>query len=258
MKLTSCVVASALFSIGAMAQKPADGYVVDVMPGWSTAEGTPVKVGTDVQGGQTLRASGTGAATISVAYLDGALDTFRCPKGPCQYMVKSAVPKSSSWPEVFLALRNLASRRESMPINAISRGSEVLRPQVLLLKESKLALQEAVVNLDPGRYQLQFKPYAAGNNTPGAIVRGSLSWDPPSRTTASVTGLTPGVYQLTLMAEEGQSMGQEIVLVLDAVDFDRKSAMFERSRKFFDSPPADLTPAAVRNILEALLLQMGA
>ncbi len=68
--------------------------------------------------------------------------------------------------------------------------------------------------------------------------------------------MTPGVYQLALM-EEGQSMGQEIVFVADAVDFDRKSAMFERSRKFFDAQSADLTPAAVRNILEALLLQMG-
>ncbi len=175
MKLKTYVLAGAICSISAMAQKPADGYVVDLTPVWSTTEGTPVKVGTDLQGGQTLHASGLGAATISIAYLDGALDTFRCPKSPCQYIVKSAGPKSSSWPEIFLALKNLASRRESLPINAISRGSDLLRPQVLLLKENQLALREAVVDLDPGLYQVQFKPFGAGNHTPGAIVKGSLS-----------------------------------------------------------------------------------
>src|SRR5664280_1999610 len=211
------------------AQVPAAGYLVNTLGKWTAENGSELKLGSAVFPGEVLRSAGTGAVSITIAYLNGGLETYPCQsKDPCVYHVKDIIPEAVSWPEqILLALKDLAARRQSMPVNAISRDVNALRlrPGVLPLNEN-------------------------------ALVTGPLLWDAPRRTVADVSGLEPGVYELVVLTAEGDRMGAETVLVAEPGDYARKSAAFEQGREFLDSRSQGTRPAAIHNILIALLFQL--
>ncbi len=255
MNLTNCVLVAAILSPSATAQTKVAGYVADAHPAWVFPDGTPAQFPSPVVPGQVLHSSGKGAAVITIAYLDGTIDTKPCGQGPCEYRVKTVQPKSSL-PEFLVALGNLFAHRDVPLVPAVTRSESPLRPQVLLLKESRLDLRDAVIHLDPGRYQVQLKPLRPAREQV-TIVTASLSWESPDRTFARVPGLSPGLYELSLAAEDGQSMGRQIVLVSAPEDFAGKSEIFNRTRESLTVPPADANPTATLNMLNALLLELA-
>ena len=242
------------------AQVPAAGYLVNTLGKWTAENGSELKLGSAVFPGEVLRSAGTGAVSITIAYLNGGLETYPCQsKDPCVYHVKDIIPEAVSWPEqILLALKNLAARRQSMPVNAISRDVNALRlrPGVLPLNENVLDLKAAVTLLDPGAYQFQLKRLVIKAGRQNALVTGPLLWDAPRRTVADVSGLEPGVYELVVLTAEGDRMGAETVLVAEPGDYARKSAAFEQGREFLDSRSQGTRPAAIHNILTALLFQL--
>lgn len=248
------------WSTVARAQVPAAGYLVSTIGKWATENGTELKLGSAVFPGQLLRSAGTGAGSITIAYLNGGLETYLCQsKDPCVYHVKDVIPKAVSWPEqILLALKNLAARREFVPVNAISRDANALRlrPAVLPLNNNVLDLKAAVTLLDPGSYQFQLKPLVMKAGRQNAPVSGTLLWDAPQRTVADVSGLEPGVYELVMLTADGGRMGAETVLVAGPGDYAQKSAAFEQGREFLDSQSQGTRPAAIHNILTALLFQL--
>src|ERR1035441_9559360 len=173
------------------AQVPAAGYLVNTLGKWTAENGSELKLGSAVFPGEVLRSAGTGAVSITIAYLNGGLETYPCQsKDPCVYHVKDIIPEAVSWPEqILLALKNLAARRQSMPVNAISRDVNALRlrPGVLPLNENVLDLKAAVTLLDPGAYQFQLKPLVIKAGRQNALVTGPLLWDDPRRTVADVS-----------------------------------------------------------------------
>ena len=254
MDLTNCFLVAAIFSTSAMAQTKEAGYVADAQPAWVFLDGTPAKFPSPVMPGQVLHPMGNGASLITIAYLDGKLDTLHCVQSPCEYHVKTVQPQSSL-PEFLVALRNLFTHRDVPSIPAVTRGENALRPQVLPLIETKLSLEDAVTGLDPGLYQLKFKPLHSVSPQ-GTVVNGSVSWDAPKRTVANVPGLMPGLYELSLAADDGRTMGRRVVLVLVPADFAAKSETFNRTRDFLNSQ-IDANPIATPNTLNALLLKLG-
>lgn len=243
-------------ALAASAQAPEAGYLIDVSGSWTSDKGVPLKMGSAVLPAQLLDGKGTGSPRITIAYLDGSFETHQCqPNTKCVYTVKTIVPKPASWPEQILrSIKSLGTHRDTMPVNAISRDIEVLNPAVLPLRGNQLDLKDAVIQLDQGAYDIVLKPLSKRPN--GARVSGSVMWDAPQSTSASLPGLVPGVYELTLLSPDGGRIGSETVLLATPEDYDKKLAAYRQARQFLDSQPAGATPAAIHNLLTALLFDL--
>ena len=213
-------------------------------------------MGSAVQAGQSLDGKGIINPSITIAYLDGSFDTCRCqPNAKCVYTVKTIVPKPASWPEQILrSIKSLAAHREVMPVNAISRDLEVLRPAVLPLAGSQVDLKGAVTELDPATYSVVLKPLS--KSAAKVRISGSVKWDDPQSTSISLPGVLPGVYELALISSDGNRMGSQIVLLATPQDYDRKHADFERARQFLEAQPSGRAPGAIQNLLTAVLFDL--
>jgi len=244
---------SALFA----ADSAPDGWVIAV-DNWArlnTAlkQYTPLKQYQGVFVKDTLQGI---AGTIEVALKDGlSPHVYHCEKYPCTVAIPEFRPADDSLiSRLGRAFRELYSHRDTMPVSAISRGSEHLRQAVLAFDGSQLDLKDAVRPIDPGTYTVSLRPIETAHSTPPGRVSGSVNWDPPGVTSASFPALSPGIYELAMASSEGDSLGSVAVLVASPADYPAKHKSFEAS---LQSLPRDLDPVALDAFLNALLFDIG-
>src|ERR1035437_1766283 len=203
------------------ADEKADGWVLAVHGTWTSGAKT-LKLGDPVKVNDKVRGTGAPGDRLTVTLLDGKPHEYTCESKPdCTSVIEPFRPEPSALPaRIFQALSTLATHREVMPISAISRGAEGLRQAVLPLNGDRLDLSPAVKQADPGAYTISLRRLSNGRpSTPNARLKGSAHWDPPAVTAASVPGLLPGLYELTMISAEGVSIGSEPVLVTDSSDY---------------------------------------
>lgn len=242
-----------------IADDKADGWVLAVHGKWTDGVKT-LKLGDPVKVNDKVRGTGAPGDRLTVALLDGKPHEYTCEGKPgCTTVIEPFRPEPSALPaRIFQALSTLATHREVMPISAISRGAEGLRQAVLPLNGDRLDLSPAVKQADPGAYTISLRRLSNGRpSTPKARAKGSVHWDPPAVTTASVPGLLPGLYELTMISAEGVSIGSEPVLVTGSSDYASKRQAFEEGEQLLATWPQGIDPAAIDAFQSAILFNIS-
>jgi hypothetical protein len=82
-------------------------------------------------------------------------------------------------------------------------------------------------------------------------------WDPPNAGGATISGMAPGAYELTVDSNEGMRMGATSVVVATASAAAGLQAELEEGRRLTEAWPAETDPAAVRNFWNGLILSLA-
>jgi hypothetical protein len=232
----------------ALAADP-DGWVVAVDGKWSR-NGQDLRLYAPVFVNDKLEAA---SGTIEVALKDGqSPHRYHCDKSPCAFTIPSFRPGPDSLlSRLGHAFDQLASHRETMPVSAISRGSEKLRQAVLPWDNGRLDLADAVKSIDGGTYTVTLRPVDTAPSQ--KRVKATLQWNPPGATVADFPALAPGIYEVSMASAEGDSEGTVAVLVAGAADYPAKRRKFEAGQRAL---PQNLDAASIDAILNALLFQV--
>lgn len=224
---------------------------------WVSGKNAEVAAGDPVQEQGTARAMDP-KARLTVALLDGTVKSFDCPPlNPC--VAKFAAFRPTA--DAPLAARLLTvgktffSQREAMPVYAMSRGASAAEFQqaVLAIKDSELQIAPAVLRLGAGSFSIQLRSLQKN----GMTYRGDFTWDPPSSVSAMLAGILPGAYELTVSSSEGMRMGSTTVVLSSASTAPALQAEFDDGKRLTSAWPPETDPAAVRNFLNALLLDIA-
>jgi len=250
----SCaVLCLACLSPGALlaADSAPDGWVIAV-DNW-TRRNTALKLYQEVFVNDKLQGI---AGTIEVALKDGqSPHVYRCDKYPCTIAIPEFRPADDSLiSRLGRAFRELYSHRDTMPVSAISRGSQYLHQAVLALNSGQLDLKDAIGTIDMGTYTVSLRPIETAGSTALGRLSGSVNWDPPGGTSASFPALAPGIYELSMASSEGDSLGSVAVLLAAPADYPAKRKSFGAGAQAL---PRDLDRAALDALLNALLFDIG-
>ncbi len=232
------------------------GFVLASQGEWKWASnGNPkVQVGEPVLEHGTARA--TGKARLTVGILDGTVKSFECPAN-CVASIEgfrdSADPSLRS--RLMAVGKTFFSQKETLPVYAMSRGASAAQFQqaVLPLKDGQVQFAAALVRLDAGNYKIRLRQLQKN----GATYNGDLTWDPPNAVSAMVSGVSPGAYELTVDSSEGIRMGAASVVVAMLPTAAKLQGELEDARRLIAAWPAETDPAAVRNFLNALILDLA-
>jgi hypothetical protein len=253
-RLITVLCLAALTGAAAFATDDAAGWVVTKPDDarWNR-NGQPLKLYDAIFVNDKLQGA---SGKIEVALKDGqSPHEYHCDKFPCDFTVGGFRPAQDSLlARLGRAFEELHSHRDTMPVSAISRGSEHLRQAVLMFQDGKLDLKDVVRSVDTAALAVSLRPIQTADSAAQGRVRGSLNWDPPAATFASFPPVAPGIYELTMASSEGDSLGSVAVLVVAPADYAAKRRSFEAG---VEALPKGLHPLALDAFLNALLFDAG-
>lgn len=228
------------------------GYVVEAKGTWILNGSTKLSASREVPfSGRIIRRSDSADDRLRIADLRGVLIVKRdCSTGNCSAPI--VLPRN--------APPGLLERSRSLLIAIFGRGwfsgpqddsnqarSSSLVDGVVESKDGWVGLAPVLTPL--GEQYLRWRPIASG--TPG-------DWSRPVKLAkpATITGLSPALYQMELMRTNGTSfepLGSALALVCASSDYEAKRTSFAEARSIVQKWADDVEPETKRRFLQAAL-----
>ncbi|HEY1336779.1 MAG TPA: hypothetical protein VGF59_04685 [Bryobacteraceae bacterium] len=225
------------------------GTVMGITGKWSVA-------GKDLRFGSTVAADTTLAcepgSTIMVGVGDARI-AGRC--GNSKKLDLKEAAKESAPPGVFERLKsaaeNFGKHNTQGLIAAVSRGMGTnLREAVAELRGGQSDVARAFREVKAGDYTISAEPVAGG-----PPVTTDVHWSPADP--LPVSGLKPGVYNLTLTDATRIPLSDAWVLICSPGTFPKSSAQFEEGERLIAQWRSDLNRDSARMLERALLQSLA-
>lgn len=240
------------------------GYVLEKEGDWTLAGNpAPLKGGEAVPAGALPKIDKPkDGDTLVIADLNGdLLKRVRCAKGACHECRSLDIceddlkPLPTTKPQPGLlaasfdaAMELLFGKADRYSVHRV-RGEE-LADAVVTLDQDHADLAAVLYQLDNGKYNLRWRdlthPTAKPQNVPIEAVRGRP-------TTATLTGFSPGLYELTLLEKGQPSPNTAWVFLASPTDSVPAAAAFQQSVSRAAKWGPSVTPNASRAYLRASL-----
>jgi hypothetical protein len=137
------------------------------------------------------------------------------------------------------------------------RGAEELSDSVVLLSNGKVDFRSAFGQVDRGRYYLALGKLNKNKFAPERLIGPIVfDWDPDHPPIISIPNLHPGLYELSLVDRQGESISQGSntwILVTGPRHFRKVAASFDEALALTKRWGNNVSTDAVRSLLRAHL-----
>lgn len=237
----SAVLLLALATLSAQDRKADGGFVVDVRGEWiNLRTGKPVQPIDSLSEGDVIRASKNASASdyIILSLPDGSHEERHCrAAGDCGTDV--TVPHVEGdrwWTRVSESIRALNPAVVRTGIIGASRSGSGPAEAVLEIgRAGEVGLSPALITVEPGDYTAQLTTWPKQDEASERTVFGPLNWDPPHALWKPKAPVFAGLYMLTVIDRDNQSLGTAAVLIAANQDYSRFQSAFERLKDLTNS-----------------------
>ncbi len=245
----------ALVFMAGSAARAEQGRVVGITGEWRR-HSDPLQFGSVVQSEEDLDCSSGGALMVQFR----AYRAYAQCKGN-KFQMREAIHQGQPEPvskfvgTVLASLNPFTSRQPDAIIQAVSRefGKEV-REAVVEIQESSVDLAPAFRNSLAGNYDFQLAPVDSSSGI--RTLKGH--WEPGAPMRISVSGLTPGLYAITLMNEAGRPASNAWVLACTHERYAAASRGFQQVLEDAANWGDDFDYSAAQPLLRAALQALAA
>jgi len=269
--MSGLVVLFGIASITSLAQKPQKvGYVLEMVGAWNLAD-TPqsLSLGQQLAGGALLsNASPADGDHVVIANLRGEIiKTVRCKSAVCKECRDTAncedrikplpvtTDQTAVLSAIFQAVMDLFSSKPDRYSIHRARGTNFMlnTDAVLPLEGNNVDVRSIFRDQEKGAYTLQFYSLSESNVSANVWTSADipLRWDPALPVNVNVTGISPGLYRLSVTHNEDISAAW--VLLSDPSDYPRLSAEYEKAVSEAGYWGEAVSPQTKRSYLRAYL-----
>jgi len=243
------------------AQKVA--YVVEAQGGW-LLNNKPVRAGeTLYAGGVITNTSPSEDDHITIADLAGKpIDSRTCKSSSqCSQPINLPRPAKVGYFEmarqtVHWVMATLFSKPELVTVPGGARGITSLPDQVVHLDSGRIDLSSIFKQKDADRYYLELVPL--GRAAQGKARRPIIfDWNPDKPSASMVSGISTGLYELTLLAPDGDEYkptnDTSWILVTTGRDYEQMNRAFQDMAALTESWGSRVKPETKQSFLHASL-----
>lgn len=246
------------------------GFILDISDGkWSINQSPSIKL----KKGQSLPAEGrirvqspSDDDFITITDLKGeVIINRRCrERGQCDGEIRlPASPErpgalSASWDAVMNLIRGEPDRYS---VHRVREGE--LADALVELKGEQIDLRDVFRKYEKGTYHFRVRSLARDSTPAGRIRTGPLAfdWTPSQPSAVTVSGLQPGLYELTLLEREGNAFSPTAItawiLVEPPATFRQSAEAFSAAKQVADKWAGTVNPEVSRGFLRARLDELA-
>lgn len=230
------------------------GFVLEMRGKWLLEGAKPVSIliGQAVPSSGKIRpADLSGLPKITVVLLDGKTIARDCSvkeqcSGPID-LPAALQPESSVWSRLVTAVSSVFKHDPARYQPMIARSTQGLSDCVLELRNGSADLAPAFDKMKASTYEVVFRSLETASES----NRVTYSWNPAAPAAASLPGIKPGLYRMSLAAASGSS--EAWCLLAQPQNFSRLDSDFRQATAITESWNAPAGSPAVKSFLRACL-----
>lgn len=228
-----------LVTLSGQVRKSDDGFVVDVRGEWiNSRTGKPVQPIDSILEGDVIRASRNTYTSdyVILSLHDGSDKRLLCrAHGDCDRFTVPNVKRDTWWSRASASIQAIVPNVVRTGIIGASRAGSGPAEAVLEIGGEVVGLGPALITVGPGDYIAQLVTWAEPEGTGGRTVSGPLNWHPPDASWRPESRVSAGLYKLTVIDRDNQSVGAAVVLLAAGQDYIRFRRAFDRLKNLTES-----------------------